>query len=221
MPASHVRSRQVMRSLGMNPTNKEIADLIAEVDRNGNEKNLLIGRENEHRTPCLLGNQRLDFQEFVTFMSKHWHERDQEAELREAFRLFDRDNSGYITINELKQVRGSSMASFVSMRSSSLLAGHAEHGREIESRGTGRHDERGKDHWARTPSRYTRFRLTSTGMANSTIKVIELKRQRASSDRFSSRRRIRAKAPVQFVDRCTATLRLTVLFSSTHLFISV
>ncbi len=46
----------------------------------------------------------MDFQEFVAFMSKHWHERDQEAELREAFRLFDRDNSGYITINELKQV---------------------------------------------------------------------------------------------------------------------
>jgi calmodulin len=77
-------NRQVMRSLGLNPTNKEITDLIAEVDKNG--------------------NQRLDFQEFVTFMSKHWHERDQEAELREAFRLFDRDNSGYITINELKQV---------------------------------------------------------------------------------------------------------------------
>ncbi|CAF4003029.1 unnamed protein product [Rotaria sordida] len=75
---------QVMRSLGLNPTNKEIADLIAEVDKNG--------------------NQHLDFQGFVTFMSKHWHERDQEAELREAFRLFDRDNSGYITINELKEV---------------------------------------------------------------------------------------------------------------------
>jgi Ca2+-binding EF-hand superfamily protein len=27
---------QVMRSLGLNPTNKEIADLIAEVDKNGN-----------------------------------------------------------------------------------------------------------------------------------------------------------------------------------------
>jgi Ca2+-binding EF-hand superfamily protein len=25
-----------MRSLGLNPTNKEIADLIAEVDKNGN-----------------------------------------------------------------------------------------------------------------------------------------------------------------------------------------
>jgi calmodulin len=29
-------SSQVMRSLGLNPTNKEITDLIAEVDKNGN-----------------------------------------------------------------------------------------------------------------------------------------------------------------------------------------
>ncbi|CAF1539524.1 unnamed protein product, partial [Adineta steineri] len=29
---------QVMRSLGLNPTNKEIADLIAEVDKNGNQR---------------------------------------------------------------------------------------------------------------------------------------------------------------------------------------
>jgi calmodulin len=89
-----------MRSLGLNPTNKEISDLIAEVDKNGNwnRSSILIW------ICILLGNQRLDFQEFVAFMSKHWHERDQEAELREAFRLFDRDNSGYITINELKQV---------------------------------------------------------------------------------------------------------------------
>jgi len=79
-----ILTRQVMRSLGLNPTNKEISDLIAEVDKSG--------------------NQRLEFQEFVAFMSKHWNERDQEAELRDAFRLFDRDNSGYITINELKQV---------------------------------------------------------------------------------------------------------------------
>ncbi len=28
-------NRQVMRSLGLNPTNKEITDLIAEVDKNG------------------------------------------------------------------------------------------------------------------------------------------------------------------------------------------
>lgn len=91
----------------MNPTNKEIADLIAEVDKNGSLKD----KKEIVSLRCFdffsTGNQRLDFQEFVAFMSKHWHERDQEAELRDAFRLFDRDNSGYITINELKQVRSS------------------------------------------------------------------------------------------------------------------
>ncbi|CAF0731506.1 unnamed protein product [Adineta steineri] len=133
---------QVMRSLGLNPTNKEIADLIAEVDKNGNQRLdfsefcafmskhwherdqeaelrdafRLFDRDNSGLNPTnkeiadLIaevdknGNQRLDFSEFCAFMSKHWHERDQEAELRDAFRLFDRDNSGYITINELKQV---------------------------------------------------------------------------------------------------------------------
>lgn len=50
------------------------------------------------------GNQRLDFSEFATFIAAHAQEHDQEAELREAFRIFDRDNSGYITISELKQV---------------------------------------------------------------------------------------------------------------------
>jgi len=91
-----------MRSLGLNPTNKEVTDLIAEVDKNGKMKKEIFY---SILSRISLGNQRLDFQEFVAFMSKHWHERDQEAELREAFRLFDRDNSGYITINELKQVK--------------------------------------------------------------------------------------------------------------------
>jgi calmodulin len=97
-------SRQVMRSLGLNPTNKEISDLIAEVDKNGKWREVLSSNKKQNDWFAWLGNQRLDFPEFVTFMSKHWHERDQEAELRDAFRLFDRDNSGFITINELKQV---------------------------------------------------------------------------------------------------------------------
>ncbi|CAF0780984.1 unnamed protein product [Didymodactylos carnosus] len=75
---------QLMRSLGQNPTNKQIEDLISQADKNG--------------------NQRLDFNEFVEFMSAHWNDRDQADELKEAFRLFDKDNSGYLTINELKQV---------------------------------------------------------------------------------------------------------------------
>lgn len=73
-------------------------------------------------------------------MSKHWHERDQEAELREAFRLFDRDNSGYITINELKQVTFVFPSLF--HISSTLFQGDVEHGREIKSRRIGRYDAR-------------------------------------------------------------------------------
>ena len=81
---SVLSTRQVMRALGLNPTNREINEMMIEMDQNGND--------------------RLDFQEFANFMANHYHERDQEAELREAFRIFDRDNSGFITISELKQV---------------------------------------------------------------------------------------------------------------------
>ena len=53
-------------------------------------------------------------------MNKHWHERDEEAEFRAAFRLFDKDNSGYITINELKQVLFTSNRCFILMSLSIL-----------------------------------------------------------------------------------------------------
>jgi calmodulin len=114
-----------MRSLGLNPTNKEITDLIAEVDKNGKMKKEIFC---SILSRISLGNQRLDFQEFVAFMSKHWHERDQEAELREAFRLFDRDNSGYITINELKQVEIIPLNRFVFQRGLFFFQGYAQYG---------------------------------------------------------------------------------------------
>lgn len=94
-----------MRALGLNPTNREINEMMLEMDQNGSnrsETECFIFRSN---FVCFsLGNNRLDFQEFANFMANHYHERDQEAELREAFRIFDRDNSGFITISELKQV---------------------------------------------------------------------------------------------------------------------
>ncbi len=117
--------RQVMRSLGLNPTNKEITDLIAEVDKNGKMKKEIFC---SILSRISLGNQRLDFQEFVAFMSKHWHERDQEAELREAFRLFDRDNSGYITINELKQVEIIPLNRLFFRRGLFFFQGYAQYG---------------------------------------------------------------------------------------------
>jgi Ca2+-binding EF-hand superfamily protein len=74
------------------------------------------------------GNHRLDFQEFTAFMETHTQDRDQEAELREAFQLFDRDNSGFITMNELKQVAFFLSFSFSIFIRSLLRQDHVESG---------------------------------------------------------------------------------------------
>jgi calmodulin len=54
---------------------------------------------------CFQGDRKLSFEEFVILYIDNCPKHDQEAELREAFRIFDRDNSGFISISELKQVR--------------------------------------------------------------------------------------------------------------------
>ena len=67
----------VMRSLGQNPTEAEIQDMINEVDADGN------------------GN--IDFPEFLTMMARKMKDVDSEEEIREAFRVFDQDGNGFIT----------------------------------------------------------------------------------------------------------------------------
>ncbi|KAJ3006795.1 UNVERIFIED_CONTAM: hypothetical protein HDU68_003885, partial [Siphonaria sp. JEL0065] len=74
----------VMRSLGQNPTDGELQDMINEVDGDGN------------------GN--IDFEEFITMMARKLKDSDAEAEIREAFRVFDKDGVGFITVGQLRQV---------------------------------------------------------------------------------------------------------------------
>ena len=45
-----------------------------------------------------------DFDEFLGMMKNKANEADQESDLRDAFKIFDRDNNGYIDMKELKQV---------------------------------------------------------------------------------------------------------------------
>ena len=115
-----------MRSMGLNPTQKEIADAIDEMDKNGKycSGSVMVFMHGLLTT----GNQRLDFQEFATFMGTRTQDRDLEAELREAFRLFDRDNSGFITTNVLKQVAFSLVLSLLTSIPLLLRQDHAESG---------------------------------------------------------------------------------------------
>lgn len=74
----------IMRSLGQNPTENELQDMINEVDVDG--------------------NGTIDFDEFLNMMAKKMKETDSEEELREAFRVFDKDGNGYISAAELRHV---------------------------------------------------------------------------------------------------------------------
>jgi centrin-1 len=70
--------KAAMRALGFEPKKEEIQKMIT----NGN----------------------IDFQEFLTMMTVKMRERDSKEEAFRAFRLFDDDESGSVTLKDLKRV---------------------------------------------------------------------------------------------------------------------
>merc|ERR1719430_3045150 len=69
-----------MRALGHNPTDAEIQDMIQQDD------------------------DVINFNRFKQLMANKMKDDDNEEELREAFRAFDRDGQGFISAVELKHV---------------------------------------------------------------------------------------------------------------------
>ncbi|KAF7193146.1 Calmodulin [Pseudocercospora fuligena] len=75
---------EVMRSLGLKPTDQELQDMLQEVDADNSGS--------------------IDLNEFMTMMSHRATAVDTEEELRQAFNVFDRDGSGTISVTELRDM---------------------------------------------------------------------------------------------------------------------
>jgi calmodulin len=83
----HITTKElgtVMRALGQNPTEAEIAAMIQEVDTHG--------------------KGTVDFPEFLTLMARKMKDTDSEEEVKEAFRVFDKEGNGFISAAELRHV---------------------------------------------------------------------------------------------------------------------
>lgn len=74
----------VMHSLGHAPTDQELVDMVNEIDEDGNGS--------------------IEFDEFVTMMSRKVMDSESDKELQEAFQVFDKDSDGFISPVELRFV---------------------------------------------------------------------------------------------------------------------
>lgn len=73
-----------MRALGFEPKKEEIKKLIAEIDKEG------IGT--------------IGFEDFFAIMSVKMSEKDEKEEILKTFKLFDDDDTGSISLNNIKRV---------------------------------------------------------------------------------------------------------------------
>ncbi|XP_011032413.1 PREDICTED: calmodulin-like protein 8 [Populus euphratica] len=74
----------VIKSLDDSATDEELHIMISEVDVDG--------------------NGTIEFGEFLNLMARKMRENDADEELKEAFKVFDKDQDGYISPNELRHV---------------------------------------------------------------------------------------------------------------------
>ena len=74
----------ILRSLGHDPTDQDLSEMINEVDNNSDSK--------------------IEFEEFCKIMNNKLKQNDVEQELIEAFKIFDKDGKGLISENEFKHI---------------------------------------------------------------------------------------------------------------------
>uniref|UniRef100_A0A0E0R3T8 EF-hand domain-containing protein n=1 Tax=Oryza rufipogon TaxID=4529 RepID=A0A0E0R3T8_ORYRU len=73
-----------MGSLGQSPTEAELKKMVEEVDADGSGS--------------------IEFEEFLGLLARKLRDTGAEDDIREAFRVFDKDQNGFITPDELRHV---------------------------------------------------------------------------------------------------------------------
>merc|ERR1711915_136953 len=73
-----------MRALGFEPKKEEIKKMIQDIDKEG--------------------SGTIDFNDFLKLMTQKMSEKDSREEILKAFRLFDDDETGFITLKNLRRV---------------------------------------------------------------------------------------------------------------------
>lgn len=99
-----------MRELGLNPSAEELQDIVNEADLNKDGVISFDGTIPSHSVShCFSESSLLTFvplgpPEFLALMSQSVKEMDTEQELINAFKVFDKDGSGTISSDELRNV---------------------------------------------------------------------------------------------------------------------
>ena len=75
---------KLLRSLGEDPSDAELANMVKDLE--------------------IDGQGTFEFPDFLKMMSKRMKDKDSDHELREAFRVFDEDGTGFISAEELKMI---------------------------------------------------------------------------------------------------------------------
>jgi len=108
---------KMLNALGQNPTELDLQNMMEDVDMEGEENDAVVEHHPVKKTfpwsraTSAVGKQyvashrpmgKIDFPSFLSLMAKKMKDGDTEEELIEAFKVFDRDEDGFISAHELR-----------------------------------------------------------------------------------------------------------------------